>query len=204
MSRVLTGAPQGFDLTDADRVRQFMAHTGSSDTAVLEALISEISGEALRFMDRHVAYGTYTEEYELRVHQRLVSTRLIPIDEAETFDVYYADDRNSYGTTPLGTSLYEVEPAGGKVRLLFEQRYSPGFIKVVGTGGMAADLTALAADMQYLPLIGAITRQVRYLMQRRDSLGGMIRVGGGGMQHEFEGTYGWLKDVRATLLGYAR
>lgn len=196
-----------FDLTDRARVLAFqgtdVSGTGSAaDDALVDVLVQRVSADIGQFLRRHIRRAARTEEYRVPRHSHVVQLSGVPVDEALTFEVRYSSDR-SYPADPLSAAQYVLHPEGGWIELLMSTPYQPGYVQVVYTGGMAADLNDLDSKPEFRPIVHAATMQVAYLYARRDSLGGSLQLREG-VKALSVGEYGLLEDVRRILGRYRR
>jgi hypothetical protein len=120
------------------------------------------------------------------------------------------------GTSPLDSELdalsvedtenYRVSAPGGWIRFLRTTAWYDSslmrYARVTYTSGLGA--TASAVVTSYPDIAYAAELQIRYQLQRRDSLGGDINVGGGGAVSMTRSEFGLQRDVREILNGWRR
>jgi len=190
------------DFTTLERVKAL--YTPSIDTGDLDALIATLIGDVsarfVRFLGLHALRVERTELYEVRRFAKIVSLDAKPIDGAATFTVDYGADTGT-GLSLITTQSFILNKAAGWLRLLFETRADPGYVRVKYTGGLGTTVANLITA--WPDLAGAADRQVIYLLQRRGMLGGNVTVPMGGGT-SFEGQYGLLKEVENVLAQHRR
>lgn len=189
------------DLVTIDRVKEYATITKDVDDTRIGHLIADVSARMEQEMSRGIMLQSRTEDYSLTTGQRLVSLRTAPVTSVET--VYLSDTRDFTDVTPLVENTdFILMPLRGQLRLLslvapLRDPYSgtptaPLYVRVAYTGGMARSASDLANS--YPAIAAACAQQVRYLLQRLNSLGGSVEMRDS--KAEFVGEYTLLADVQ--------
>lgn len=193
------------NLTDSTRVKKLLEQGGGSVKASgqLEALITQqiplVSAVIEQRLGRGVLVAERTEYFDLESGQDYVPVFAFPIDTSANLDVFYDLDAVFPASSELGATEYRVTSHASGIALRSALLGGPRVLKVVYTGGMAADLSALAAGV-FAPLVEAATMQVVYQVQRRPNLGATVLAAGPGSA-TFNSEYGLLQHVAEIVDG---
>lgn len=210
----LTGVLQSVALTTLERVQAAIDFNinvdgGPEMDAYVSRLITDVSQRVTDYLGFHTLRAQRTETYELPVRNSMITLSAAPIDLASTFEL-------RVGTSPVDADLdalsvedaanYRVSAPGGWIRIL---RTNAGYddalmqyARVKYTGGLGT--TAATVIAAFPMLSNAVETQIKYHLQRGDSLGGNINTVGGGVASSFMGEYGLLKYVLTLLEGWRR
>lgn len=209
----LTNRLSSTDLTTLARVKGFISTTTSDVTqdAFLGEVIADVSRRFVEYLKIHATAVERTEVYRVRKFSRQVTLDGTPIDTAATFEVQIGfndtewtnvviEDRTSYSIHAAGGFIEFVDSGTTVIRRARLVR-AANYVRVKYMGGLGADTAAIIAA--FPDVSRACDMQVKYLIERRSSLGGNVTTGHGGAT-EFQNEYLLLKDVRAALDTYAR
>lgn len=157
------------DLTTAARVRdrlEIVADDAKS-LAQLAPLISRVSAQAERFMNRSVQTTSRTVQYDVRAGQLEFWLPAYPITSITSI---YSDSLRSFGSETLVASTdYYYDATNGLLSFEAMPSSGRGSLKITYTGGMAA--TAAAFVTAYPDIAEAVDQQVVFLWSRRRSVG---------------------------------
>lgn len=177
-------------LSSRSRVK-LLASIGTTEAgqdALIDRLLELASMQVEAFIDREVQSGTKTEYLDVEYGVTLYRLRAWPVTAITS--VHYDPDR-TYGSSSL-LQAADYGMLGGPVRnrgllqLLFTPDADwPSGLKVVYTGGMAADTTAFISA--FPEIAGAVDLQVVHYLTRKDELGLQSASGQGGSVQLFEG-----------------
>ena len=192
------------ELTTVARVKALLKHTGTGDDGVIAPLVSEASHAALAYMDRAGSSESYTEF--LDVHSsgtdQVFSLKAYPVSSVTS--VHYDQDW-SFGATELldPDDEYRLMRGGetGQIMIRVSLSPGPGVLKIVYTGGLAADTSAFVAA--YPDIAGALDQQVAFWFQHRRELGS-ASVGGSGGSVAINNDDDFLPFVRTILQRHRR
>ena len=209
----LTNRLSSTDLTTLTRVKEFIStsHSDTSQDSFIESAISDVSRRLVEYMKIHATAIERTEVYRVRKFAREVTLDGAPNDTAQTFegqigfnDTEWAnvviEDRTSFSIHAAGGFIEFVDTGTTVIRRARLVR-AANYVRIKYTGGLAADTDKII--LAFPDIARACDMQVKYLIERRKSLGGNVTTGQGGAT-EFQGEYGLLRDVRAALDLYAR
>ncbi len=202
----ITGRLDTIDFTTLARVKLLLDPSNEDATidTLIESLISDVSSRFTSVLMMHSLKQPRTEVYEVRQHARAVTLDADNVDAAP-FTLKYAAHPSSFAllTSPpdLAATSYVLNEPTGWIRLLFDTKHAPGYLQVVYTGGMGIDTGQLVLARNELAY--ACDLQVKYTLDRRDSLGGNVTSLAGGAT-SFESEYKFLKEVDAILEQYRR
>ncbi len=186
------------DLTTLARVKAIIV-LSVADTdldARISTAITDVSARIGRYLGFHTLTATRTEVYEVRKHARFMR-----LDAKNLSAVTAIKENPSIPTAwstvgAMGTSTYVVNKAGGWIRFLVQRNNDPGYVEVAYTGGFGAAATNVITD--FPELASACEIQVKYFIDRLNSLGGDITTGDGGSTN-FNNPYGLHREVIAIL-----
>lgn len=209
----LSGGLQSVNLTTLERVRDRIDYGlnvdgGPDGDAYIERLIVDFSRRATEYLGFHTLKAARTETYELPVTKHTLTLSGSPVDLGETFTL-------RMGSSPVDATIdaysaedpdnYRVSGPGGWVRILRTTAYYDStltrYARVTYTGGLGA--TTAAVVSAYPEIAGAVEYQIKYQLERRDSLGGGAKSATGA-QSATLGEYGLLREVREVLDGHRR
>lgn len=165
------------------------------DSEISEA-ITQVSAAMTRYLGFHTLIATRTDTYFLRHGKRMLTLDARPVtaDPSSLQIVAHPDDFAS--ATEIDSRDFVLRRESGSIRFSRRMSHNSAYVKVVYSGGLAANATDMIADYPELSL--ACTLQVKYLQQRRDAVGGNVKtVSGAGT--EFTSQYSWLSTTRRTL-----
>lgn len=199
--RALRGASdQGFDGYDP-----------ASDDPRMRAAIDEVSAEFCAFLGMHLAIALRDEVYEVRKFSKLISLDGVALDPNVSIIVQMGgspkEARDAQALDP--DYEYVTNHRVGTVRLRVAQPYSPGYVRVRYAGGVVETTEAGGAlvHVGMLPgyewLRAAAEKQIIYRLQRRDTLGGNVSLGGAGTSFATQ-AYAMLPEVKRTLIAHRR
>lgn len=168
------------DFTTLARVKEALGITGASSDAVLSQIITSVSNEMERLMDRHAQSSARTEIYQMRATKRLVLLRGYPVNTAATFTVKVSTTADFSSATALtANEEYVLDPVKGEIRFLINydpirdpdsgRPIAPIYVEVSYTGGMATDYNNLLA--LYPELAQAADMQAVHTFKRRATPG---------------------------------
>ena len=199
------------NLTTLARVKTAIGIDSSvtTDDSQLSQIIAEVSAGMEQSMQRLVEAKSRTEVVPLSWPSLLLMLPAYPVTSVSS--VKCSPTQEFSGVTAMtAASDYVLDDAAGVLRLLAQPTYlrregvgrplHPTFFQVTFTGGMAADTAAMIAA--YPELSAACDAQIRYLWQRRDSLGSNSNTSQGSTS--FKDSYDWLPSVARTLAYYRR
>lgn len=202
----LTGRLDTIDFTTLARVKEMIDPT-SADASLdplISRLIADVSSRFTSVLMMHGSKVERTEVYEVRQHTKMISLDADNVD-ASPFSLKYAAHPSTLsGATPppdIAATSFVLNAPGGWLRLLFDTKSSPGYLQVIYTGGMGTDTDDLVIERNELAY--ACDLQVKYQLDRRDSLGGNVTSLAGGST-SFESEFRMLKEVDAILEQYRR
>jgi hypothetical protein len=210
----LSAALSSVDLTTLDRIRDGLDYgvavdAGPDGDAYIERLITDTSRRMTEYLGFHTLSAARTETYELPVPKNTLTLSGRPVDLGQTFEIRIGTstvDSELDALTAEDAENYRVSSPGGWVRLLRTTAWYDSslmrYARVTYTSGLGA--TASAVVSSYPDISQAAELQIRYQLQRRDSLGGDINVAGGGAVSMTRSQFGLLKDVREILDGWRR
>jgi hypothetical protein len=160
------------DLTTIQRVRLFLDGGGSSgfssnvDSTLLSGMISSVSRQIEQFLGgRALETGSYTEYFNVQEGQSVFLLKAFPVSSITSV---HNDAEGQYSNPiVISSDFYSIN--NGRA-LYLTWPLSPGHdgLKVVYTGGLAADTDALIAAAPDLAL--ACDMQVAFLYKRRATL----------------------------------
>ncbi len=140
------------NLTTIERVKRLI---GNSDTDlpttgsdnILRMIISNISGQIERWLDRYCYYQAYSEQLDSMAEQRMFSIKGYPIDIAQSVKVYN-DIARVFATEIASTNLY-VDALTGIIKI-DGYSISAGFgaVKITYTGGLAKTTDQLITSVE--------------------------------------------------------
>ena len=174
------------DLTTTARVAAIIAPgqtLSAATTAALAQLITSVSAAAEVVMDRHAQSASRTEYLTVEPGQRRFSLRAWPVSAVSSVNY---DLDNAWTGTALSTDDYVspvYSPTGELViryALLAREHEvdAPSALRVIYTGGMAADATAFIAA--FPDIAEAVNMQVAHLWHLRTAPGISSVSGDGG------------------------
>lgn len=171
--------------------------TSANDTQILRG-ISDVSAMMTRYLGFHTLIGVRTEVYVLRHGKRMLTLDARPVPASPGITslkiAQHPDDLAS--VTQIDSRDYVVRREAGAIKFSRRMYPSTAYVEVTYSGGLAAN----ADDMEdnYPELARACSSQVRYMIQRRDSLGGNVKsIAGNSTQ--FMSQYKLLHSVTSVL-----
>lgn len=193
------------NLTTKERVKALMNVSGTSTDTQIESLIGSVSVTMERYMGRTVQTVTRgVAKVKMTWGETMVPLTAYPVTALTTVRNSPTPDFTGRPYLVAGTDFY-LDESAGFLQILSEPEFrthpetgrpiAPTWFEVAYTGGMAADTAAFIAA--YADIAGACDLQVRYLIQRQDSLGSSAELGGS--VASFEGAYNWLPSVKQVL-----
>ena len=190
------------DFTTLARVKTYMetgGFTADANDPLIPGIIAGVSRRMAERMDRGVNITERTEDFDSHPSDHAIILHAFPVTACE---VRHDTQRGFAASTIVDPARYHLRSDRGVV---VWDRYSPtygkGSMRVVYTGGMAADTTAFIAAYPDLAL--ACEMQVAYVLQRRQTPGGTATVAGAGSR-TYVGQYTLLDDVAKACDGYKR
>lgn len=200
------GAPVLLQMTTLElvRARLKMPDEDTSNDALIEELIDEISRGLEHHMKRHAAQTARTEIYRLRRGETMISLRGAPVTAVSSVTLSQTPDftgltaevpnEGFYYDLEEGTLFFTSEPEPLELGVAGHQQL-PVYVRVAYTGGMAVDTDSFVEI--WPDLAGACARQVAHAFQRRNTPGGNVQVGMGQTagQTQYIGKYDLLPDV---------
>lgn len=157
----------GVAFTTKERVKARRGLSGTTEDAVIDELIAEVSDFGEQFLNRHTLEVQRTGEvYELPAGNRYLWLRGFPI--VSVTSVKYATTRSFGQVDALPTDSYDAIVETGELYFYpeaFARWTSPGFVEVSYRGGMAVDTAAFMAA--YPSIAGAATAEVINRYNRR-------------------------------------
>lgn len=183
------------------KVRRDMDASDSSIDSLITSVIARVSRAAEEFMDRETESTSRTVYPDVRqVGQRQFWLRGFPVGSVTS--VHY-DLERSFGTeTLIDSGEYWTEEGTGLLEMDYGlEGRGRGVLRVIYTGGMAANTTAFVAA--FPDIADAVTAQVCFLLDRRGKLGQSGEsVASGNVTLFHQGD--WLPDVKAILMAHRR
>lgn len=177
----LTANLSTIDLTTLELVKDKLQPSGvdTSQDPYIKSLIGTVSAHFVGYMGTHADKVARTEVYEVRQHKRILTLDALNVD-ATPLTVKHssqADDFTSIGA--IDSSLIILNSPGGFLRFRFRTPHEPNYFEVTYTGGLGTNTADIVAN--YPDISHATALQVKYLLERTDTLGGNVTaVGAGG------------------------
>lgn len=191
------------DLTTLARVKAVLEQGGVSADALdglITSLIPGVSARMEQLLGRHVEAAERTEDFNADPRDHGLVLYGFPVTAVAS--VSYDESRTFGASTVVDSGLYHVDLARGVLRWDgFRLGAGPGVIRIVYTGGMAANTAAFITAFPDLAL--ACDLQVSYLVQRRSAPGGTATVAGAGSR-SYVDAYNLLPDVKDAVLAHRR
>lgn len=195
------------DLTTLARVETYAAGfggaaAGAAEIAAISQLITQESARIETHCCRLFLEVARTKYFRVAPGQRVFPLPAFPLAATPALEVR-GDVARVFGTdTIVDSGSYFCDP---DTAVLEFDRYQPlpgpGTLKVTWTGGLAASTAALIAA--HPDLASACEEQVRYVLQRRNNVGGSLVSGGGGST-SFQKELDLLDDVKSKIERYVR
>lgn len=155
------------DLTTLARVKTLLAISASDDDTLLNQLITAVSSEVEKFLNRTATAATYTEQYDVDEGQRVFFLRAYPVTALTSIKVDIL--RSFTDAVAVDSSLYYADLARGKIKFDgYQPIPGPGVFQAVYTGGMAANAGAFVTA--FPRVAQAVDMQVAYMFQRKAEL----------------------------------
>lgn len=189
------------DLTSTTAVKARLSELAGVSTydTLLGTLITAVSGQAERLMNRGALATSRTELFDVKRYQ--TEFHLYAPTVTATTSVKLDLDRDFGASTALDSDTYYVDPATGILYLdVYPSVYGRKCLQVVYTGGMAANATAFQST--YPAASDAVAKQVAFLFQRRDQLGITSETTQG--ESMAVASQDWLPEVRDALMSLRR
>lgn len=194
---------EAVDLTTLAEVRLLLNPDDASDTstdALINSLISDVSAMLTSLLCWHTLEAAREEIYPMRRFQRILTLDSRPIDTtAETPGIKIHINTDFSNVLDMDTTLYAINESMGVIRFL-SPPIRDSFVQVDYTGGL--ETSAANVLTNYPEIAHAATMQVKYLYNRRDSLGGNVESFAGSTS--FDRAYGLHPEVKRMLLRHAR
>lgn len=183
------------DLTTLAEVKQIIdtSYIDTSQDTLIGSMISEVSDRITQYLGFHTLHATRTETYEGRRFERVVTIDSKPLTTVTS--IKHHSEQDFTGVLALDADQYVVHKRSGWVRLDFAPIYKHNYFQVVYDGGLGAAASNVLSD--FPEIAHAATMQVKYYLQRRDSLGGNVTTGAGSTS--FDSAYGLHPEVKAIL-----
>lgn len=166
------------DMTTATRVKEALGITDSGSDTLIAQLITAVSNEVERVMDRYVLTTSRTETLPMRSFKKLVMLRAFPVTSVSTIKVSQTLDFTDSDAL-VANEDYVLDLTLGTLRFIVEhdplRNYysglpiSPLYVQATYTGGMAVDTSAFISA--YPELAQAVDMQCVHLFTRRASPG---------------------------------
>lgn len=196
----LTGRLISQDFTTVADVKNMMQPTGTQPSSMdtwLGEVITSVSRELTDYLGWHALQVERTEIYRTRVHKRVITLDAKNIDTDATFVLKLNHHGKDWAeTTETDSDLYHVHQAAGYILLTYPITHVHGFAQVQYTGGWGT--TTAELKVNYPDLAQACVTQVKYLADRRVSLGGDVQTTPG-TGTSFGSQYNLLTSVKRTL-----
>lgn len=193
------------DLLTVARVKELASIAVATTTydALLATLVTQVSVQATKFMDREPFSDSRTEILDIHGPGARQLFRLSAYPVTTLTSVHYDPDRAFAAATLLSTQDYALLRNGtmGELMVLASLSPYPSALKVVYTGGMAADTTAFVSA--FPDISGALAHQVVFLFQRRQDIG-LQSIGGDGGSLSHFAPVNFLPLVKQVLSRYRR
>lgn len=203
------------DLANVSSVKLLLGISSTDYDVAIGALVSTVSRDAARVMNRYTKLDQRTEFKRVRASRRTIAFAGAPIVIVNSLRVGKTKSEASTSNPLVANTDFLVNEDLATIALLT----MPGFLTegalgrpIVGyayarvdyTGGLGA--TADDIEEEYGDIAGAIARQTAYLYQRseRKELGTVSSGTGGGAFTKYEGAVDWLPDVKKVLEAYER
>lgn len=197
---------QDFTTLEAVKVLLGVPENECSRDEMIEALIDAISGRFVGYLGLHAVSTARVELYEVRQHKKILSLDAKPIDTGQTFEIRIASNDDFTGLSAISTETYTLHAPEGWIRFRRQMPNAPNYVQVTYTGGLGATTADLMS--RFPELAHAAELQVKYLLNRRDSLGGTITSGGFGSSNTLQAVhtspYKLLPEVEAILATHRR
>lgn len=194
-------------LTDLNRVKTACGISGQSQDGYLTALIDTVSGDIAAYLNRHdlILRTSRTEDHDVDPGQRWFRLRAQPV--ASVTSVAY-DPLQGFGVpTVLAVENYVLKGRTGQLYvrydlITFSERAEPQSLRVVYTGGLAADLDGLRAS-EFASLEQAAWLWIQAIWKRQKGTPEQTSMSGQGGSVTFPGLQ-MPDSVRATLRPFRR
>ena len=161
------------DLTTLARVQSFAElSSNAADDALIGTLITGVSMQIEKFLDRHVESKARTERLDVLPGQTTLFLKGYPVSSVTSLK---NDSEWDFGSsTELATTLYNVDTDEGEINFKRNTLLQPGqkVIQVTYTGGMAA--TTAAFITAFPDIAYAADQQVSFMFRRRTSQGNEV------------------------------
>jgi hypothetical protein len=191
--------------------KELMGKVTDTESNRLDIMVQLLSGRIAQVLNRTLDKLTGTDAVRTEIFhggrngRAFLSLRAYPNINTQTIRLYDDTTRAFAGNSLIPSSEYYVEDSTGLLYLLPGHTLMPGVgnIKVMYNGGYPVDKTGVLQLDRSNPIRLAFELQLRFLWQRRDSLG-TTAVG-----HTDSGTVTYtsielLPDVRASLYAERR
>ena len=177
----------------------------AANTTILTQLIASVSASAEKLMDRIALSGSQTEYHTVDPGQTVFALRAWPVSALTSI---HFDTEQAWGSETEVTAGNYASPVYDRSGLLSLDN-SPvsitqptsrrSALKVVYTGGMAANVAAFIAA--YPDIAEAVDAQVVHLYHARNTLGGVVSGSGGSSTPS---STAWLPRTHEILTMYRR
>jgi hypothetical protein len=168
------------DMTTSTRVKEALGIAGSGSDTTIAQMVTAVSNEVERLMDRHAQTTARTEVYQMRATKRLVLLKGYPVDTGAAFtvkvsqngDFTTADTLDQYTEYTLDATRGEIRFLGGYEPLRDSDSgkpIAPIYVQVTYTGGMAT--TANNFITAFPEISQAVDMQIVHQFKRRSTPG---------------------------------
>lgn len=189
------------DMTTSTRVKEALGITGSGSDTTIAQMITAVSNEVERLMDRHAQTSARTEVYQIRATKRLVLLKGYPVDTGAAFTIKVSQNGDFSTADALDQyTEYTLDATRGEIRLLggFEplrdadsgKPIAPIYVQVTYTGGMAT--TAGNFVTAFPEVAQAVDMQVVHQFKRR-ATPGQTATEMGDSSASYQGELGLIK-----------
>lgn len=152
------------DLTTVARYKAYSGIGGASEDTILGYLITAVSAQFENHLDRYVESTSRTVYQDVEPGQRVFSLRGYPVSSVTS--VHNDIDWDFESSDLLDADDYTVLGDDGLLNVpRYTLAYGPRALKVVYTGGMAADVATF--DASYPAIETALWMQIAYSYDRR-------------------------------------
>lgn len=193
------------NLTTVELVKTMIAipTDDTSNDTILDAMIASVSQRMEQLMNRKLEVDQRIEDQMVSSGQAEIALDAFPVFDDEDFIVTQSSTRNFTDADEWTIDEdYTFDATGGVVFLLRDPQFkihpitgyplAPAWFRITYTGGLASTTDEVMSD--HAAIADACATQVRYMWQRKDSLGGNINTTQGGTS--FTAAYDLLASVK--------
>lgn len=185
------------DLTTLARVKAWGGFTTTQHDALMSSLITAVSAEAEKFLNRHVEQLARTEQFDVKRGIQHIFLPGFPVLAAPALQVRNNQSRDFTGAAIAVTNNYFLDLRRGIIKFdRYELVTGPGVVQVIYTGGMATSVAAFIAA--YPNLANAVDMQISFMVRRRDSFG-TVSFNAEGGSISLEAPLEWINPARTAL-----